>query len=196
MFYYNDIVLNTDNVYEPAEDSIILADIVKSCDLAGKKVLDVGTGSGLLAIVASNNSAIVTAVDIDSNAVDTAHKNGLVNKVDIEVIESDLFSNITGKFDVIMFNPPYLPSDETDEYASKRIDYDGGKNGRDIIKRFLDQVKKHLNEKGRILLLISSLTGEKELIKMLANKGFQNCVVYRKKIDWEELIIFEISKRR
>ncbi len=193
MFYYGDIILNTDNVYEPAEDSIMLADIVSSCDLAGKKVLDMGTGSGLLAIVASAKHAIVTASDIDSNAVDTAHKNSLVNKVDIDVIESDMFSNITGKFDVIMFNSPYLPSDEIDKYAEKRIDYDGGKNGRDIIRIFLEQVKEYLNEKGRVLLLISSLTDEKELIKMLENNGFQNCVICRKKIEWEELIVFEIS---
>ena len=194
MFYYKDIVLETKNAYEPAEDSLLFADIINTIDMKGKKLLDMGTGTGLLAIIASKKGATVTAADIDKESLEIAEKNAENNKAVVSFVHSDLFQNINGKFDIIVFNPPYLPSDETDAYASKRTDYDGGKTGCDVINRFLISANRHLNTAGMILMLISSLTDKKEVARSLENNGFHYKSILSKKIDWEELSVLRISR--
>ena len=139
-------------IYEPAEDSYLLEKWVK--DLVSGKVLDMGTGSGIQALAAKGE---VLAVDVNPEAV------AFVKSKGIEAIQSDLFENVEGKFDWIIFNPPYLPEDEREPEDSKLITT-GGKEGHEVLSKFLLEAKKYLN--GKILLVISNLTGNpKELFK-------------------------------
>ncbi len=193
MFYWEDIVLDTGNVYEPAEDSLLLADLLLQQDLENKTVLDMGTGSGLLAIVAAKKGALVTGVDIDENAVKISKKNAEINKVQMKVVKGDLFEKVQKKFDLILFNAPYLPEDCLDKYSKKKVDYSGGSTGRVIIERFIEHVKNYLVPKGKIFMVFSSFTGEKEVIKTLEKNGFHISSVKRKKIEWEELILMEME---
>ena len=148
--FYKNIELDIfEGIYDPREDSFLLADSLKG--LQGKKVLEIGSGSGLQSIVAAKQGAKVTAVDINSLAVKCKKHNTQKNNVKINCFKSDLFSHVKEKFDVIIFNPPYLLGKSND------ITIDGGKNGREIIDKFLKQAKNYLNEKGYILLLVSSL---------------------------------------
>lgn len=143
-------------IYEPAEDSFLLNKHVRK--LAHGKVLDMGTGSGFQAItILENPDNEVLAVDINPECVEYVKKKG------VDAIQSDLFQNITGKFDFIIFNPPYLPEDEN-EPEDSRLSTTGGKEGSEILKRFLDEAKKFLNHKGEILLVISSLTGSPKVL--------------------------------
>ena len=140
-------------IYEPREDSFLLEKYVKK--LVSGKVLDVGTGSGIQALAALENTEEVLAVDISEEVVE------FCKKKNINVIQSDLFENVEGKFDWIVFNPPYLPEDDR-EPEDSRLATTGGKKGDEILKRFLVDARKYLNEKGKILVLISTLTGKAE----------------------------------
>lgn len=140
-------------IYEPEEDSYLIEKYVRK--YAKGKVLDIGTGSGILALTAMDKTDNVLAVDIDEECVEFAKKRG------VNAIVSDLFENVKGKFDLIIFNPPYLPEDETEDNESKRITT-GGNEGYEIVERFLKDAKKFLNKDGKVLIVVSSLTGDVE----------------------------------
>lgn len=193
MFYYGDIELEVpENMYYPQEDSLLIAKMVEIADLTGKKCLDMGCGSGFLSILMIKKAAIVTAVDIDKDAVASAIRNTEMNNADMNIVQSDLFEKIDGKFDLIVFNAPYLPVD--DKYTHES--YDGGKTGREVVERFLKEAKKYMNKDGKILLLVSSLTGEKEVIDFAKSCNLNAIVIEREKIDWEELIVLEIDQTK
>src|SRR3989344_1643568 len=108
----------------------------------GKKVLDIGCGSGIQARAALDSGAKeVLAADIDDETVEYCRKKG------INTIKSDLFEKVKGKFDLIIFNPPYLLKDKREDKESARTT-SGGNKGDEIIIRFLKEVKKHLNKNG------------------------------------------------
>ena len=140
-------------IYEPEEDSFLLSKYVRK--YAQGKVLDMGTGTGIQAIAALENTEEVLAVDINEEAVKYAKKKN------INAIQSDLFENVEGKFDWVIFNPPYLPKDE-EEPEDSRLATTGGEKGDEILLKFLGEAKEHLNANGKILVLVSSLTGEPE----------------------------------
>ncbi|RME55440.1 methyltransferase domain-containing protein [Candidatus Woesearchaeota archaeon] len=142
-------------IYEPAEDSYLLKKHIRK--FAKGKVLDMGTGSGILALEALKYTKDVLAVDLNQECVDYVKKKG------VNAIQSDLFKNVKGKFDLIIFNPPYLPEDENEDEESKMITT-GGKNGYETLERFLKHAKSYLNKDGKILTVVSSLTGNVEQI--------------------------------
>ncbi|MBM3234204.1 DUF2431 domain-containing protein [Candidatus Pacearchaeota archaeon] len=123
------------------------------------KILDLGSGRGIQAETCINlGFKDITASDIGEEEI-----NYLKNKFkNIKIIKSDLFSNIQEKFDLIIFNPPYLPESR---YDSRR-DTTGGKFGDEIIFRFLEQAGNHLNENGEIILLLSSFTPRNKIKKL------------------------------
>ncbi|MBA2862616.1 HemK2/MTQ2 family protein methyltransferase [Methanococcus maripaludis] len=157
-------------VYVPAEDSELL--IENLVDVKNKSVLDVGTGSGIQAINAVKQGAVkVIGIDINPYAVDCAKINSELNEINPEKLSfktSDLFKNIDEKFDVILFNAPYLPTSD-EEKLEKYLNYafDGGTDGREVLDKFLDEVTNYLNENGTVQILQSSLTnGDKTIAKM------------------------------
>ena len=160
-------------MYEPREDSFLMLKHIKS--YAKGHVLDMGTGSGILAEEAGRYADNVVAADIDGKIIDGLKKR---NSNNITFVNSDLFSNVRGKFNLIMFNPPYLPSRKI-----KHADLDGGKNGTQIIAKFLEQAKKYLKKDGKILILTSSLNKNIETL-------FKRYKYHFRKID-EERLFFE-----
>ncbi len=164
-------------IYEPREDSLLLEKYVRA--FARGKVLDMGTGLGILAMAAKSKTHDVTAVDVNEEAVKYAKRKG------INAFVSDLFEKVEGKFDVITFNPPYLPR-EKDEMKEDAQMLSGGKKGNEVIKKFLSQARKHLEENGIILMVYSSLTPD---VENIAEKyGFEVEVLEKQKHFFEELI--------
>jgi release factor glutamine methyltransferase len=164
-------------IYEPDEDSfLILKHIEKYAQ--GKRVLDMGTGSGILAYEAKKYALFVTAVDINPEAVKSLKG--------VEGICSNLFEKVGGKFDLILFNPPYLPRAEGGTIAT-----DGGQEGHETISRFLLEAKHHLSNQGIILLVFSSFSGPVEEIA-LAN-GYEFRIIETQHHFYEKLYLCEIK---
>lgn len=134
-------------IYEPREDSFLLLSVIEK-QRPGENALDVGTGSGILALKLSKHAKKVIAVDINRKALKEFNKTIKKNRIhNIKTVHSDLFSRVSGKFDLIVFNPPYIPTEKI-----QFVDLDGGKNGTEIIERFLKDARKYLGKNGKILL--------------------------------------------
>lgn len=174
-------------IYEPAEDSSLLAEEVKKY-ANGKSFLDMGTGSGIQSMAAKSSGAEkILSVDINEEAV--TH----VKKIGFKAIKSNLFSKVKGRFDLIAFNPPYLPEDEREDKESS-LSTSGGEKGDEIILRFLKQSIKHLKSEGIILLLLSSLTPKKNILKLASKLKLKHRVLASKKIFMEELQVWLIER--
>lgn len=182
---------DTDFVYEPAEDSFLLADAALKEAKPGMRILEIGTGSGFVsAVLLANLKEIrLVATEINPHAARCAKMNG------VEVIRTDLFRGIKSKnpetlFDLILFNPPYLPTSEEEKVPGwLNYAFDGGISGRDTLERFLDEVRDYLKPGGEILVLISSITGLDAVKEKMETLGFAVEVVARKKVSFEELIV-------
>ena len=136
-------------IYDPREDSFLLKkELIKYIKkYKPKSVLDMGTGTGIQAITAKKLEVeTVFATDINPDAIDCAKKNS--KNLKISFIQSDLFSNISKKFDLIVFNTPYLPPEPPLD-----LQWSGGK---ELIQKFLEESKKHLTSNGKIIFVHSS----------------------------------------
>ncbi|WNY24454.1 Release factor glutamine methyltransferase [Methanimicrococcus hongohii] len=170
---------------------------------------EVGCGSGFVSAFIQNRfpDLHVSAVDINPNAVACARMNG------VRAFESDMFGVFEKPrhlrsidtpvedaapakpplgFDLIIFNPPYLPTSE-DEKVSGMLNYafDGGVDGRESINRFLNEVGDYLKDGGFFLLLISSITGLDETAAEMENCGFSTEVIGTTKCSFEELMVLK-----
>lgn len=185
--YRNAHIYLAEGVYDPAEDSYLFADAAIEQAKDGYAVLEIGTGTGFVAaVLLANRNVQLMATDINPLAVLCARSNG------IEVIRTDMFAAIKKKkyFDLILFNPPYLPT-SIDEKVPGWLNYafDGGPDGRDAIRKFLLEVGDHLREDGSFLLLISSLTGIGNVFEMISSYGFIPSIVASTKCPFEELVV-------
>lgn len=175
-------------IYEPAEDSFLIANCIKKY-CKNKKVLDIGTGSGILAETAlENNAKEVVALDINKEAVRLLRKKG------INAIKSDLFENVKEKFDLIVFNPPYLPKDNMED-AESALATAGGRKGDEILIRFFSGVGRYLNNNGIILFLISSFTPRKKIIETIRKNGLKKVKIGEKKLFMERLEVWKVKRQ-
>lgn len=119
-------------------------------DTRGKRVLDIGTGCGIIALIAKKMGArYVLGIDINPNAITNAEKNLKLNLKDLKNINfvlSDIFQNVHGKFDIIVSNPPFFNKEPRNIGECKH-------NCKNVIEKILRDGKKHLNKKGEIRIL-------------------------------------------
>ena len=167
-----------DLVYIPSDDTFLLA---KNLEIKeGQSVLEIGTGSGLVSMYASLLTDDVTATDINYNALELAEKNFKLNNINTIKLEfGDLFEPVKDKkFDVILFNTPYLPTDSED-IINDDLNYafDGGLDGRKVIDRFINEVSNHLNDKGIVQIIQSSLSDNNRTLDMFDRNGFDKGIV-------------------
>jgi len=173
-------------IYQPAEDSFLVCGIVlKLKNLKNLKILEMGSGSGVIAEALLSNHADekkLVLIDINSEAVKNLKQKFPKSKI----IKSDLFKKVNGKYDLIIFNPPYLPEDKNEDIESKTATT-GGKKGSEITNKFLKQTKSHLEKNGKIFLLTSSLT------KGINWQNYKKKMIGKKKIFFERLFVYELS---
>ncbi len=179
------------DVYEPAEDTFLLAD---NLDVyPDERVLEIGTGCGLLAILAAKAGARVIATDINQAALEcarvNAHAHGVANRIDFRL--GNLFEPVAKeRFDLVIFNPPCLPIEPKEAFGTPLdLAWEAGPDGRAIIDRFLNELPEYLAPNGRALFVQSSLANVKKTIQVLETNGLRVEVVARRKLSFEELFI-------
>lgn len=156
-------------------------------DIESPRILDLGTGTGCISIsiLDSVKDAHATAVDISSQALKLAKRNAIRHSVldRLDLIRSDLFSKVSGKFDLITANPPYIPVDEAASLQPEVIDFDppealfSGPDGLDVIRRIVADALLHLRAGGYVLLEIG--IGQAESVKQLfAGHEWSNVIVH------------------
>ncbi len=170
------LALRTDPaVFHPGQhfSSKLLAAYVINLKLDGCRVLDMGTGSGVIGVTAALQGAQVVAVDINPAAARLAASNALDHgaRARVQVICSDLFAALAGipKFDWIIFNPPFFPRAAEQD---SEIAFNAG-NDYEVIQRFLQQAKKFLVPAGKILLILSSDMDLARIQSMIERCQFQ-----------------------
>ncbi len=163
------------------------------------KVLDLCCGSGAIGITIKNkvNDSVVTLSDISKDALDVARINIDKYNYDIETVESDLFSNITNKYDCIISNPPYIKENEEIEEIVKNnepnIALFAGKDGLFYYDKILKEIKNYLNPKFMIAFEIGS-TQKEDLINLI-NKYLDNVLIETKKdLSGRDRMIFIFNK--
>ncbi len=179
-----------EDVYEPAEDSFLFAENLHMAK--GELVLDLGTGCGILGILAAIKGGDVTAIDLNPYAIDCAKENAKLNhlKSQIDFLRGDLFSALSenAKFHVILFNAPYLPSEEGEETTWIGRSWAGGANGRQVVDSFIAQVPLYLKPDGRVLLMQSTLTGTEKTLRALRTHGLSAEVVAERSLPFFETL--------
>lgn len=179
------------NVYEPAEDSFLFAENLPQT--GGKTVLDIGTGSGILSVLAARNAQHITAIDINPYAVRCAKYNAYKNQVQhkIALIQGDLFAPLckAAKFDFVFFNSPYVPCEENEDSSWLARAWAGGLTGRQVIDRFIDQVCAHVGFAGAVYLLQSNLSGVEQSISRFAVCGMRGEVVAELSLPFFERLV-------
>ncbi|MHA1987148.1 MAG: HemK2/MTQ2 family protein methyltransferase [Promethearchaeota archaeon] len=211
-----------ENVYYPSEDTFLLVDYIKK-NLSKEYfdginlneidyVLDIGTGTGILAILfqffkEKNNSfnPKIVASDILEDSIICAKKNEVLNNFHDEIlfIQSDLFksfpNSLKSSFNIIVFNPPYLPSSPLvmNKKIKRKIDnsWDGGLKGHEILVKFIKEVRNFLNlqKPNYIYYISSSRSNLEELNKILDELRFKSEIVGRNHIFFEDILLNRIK---
>ena len=171
-------------MFRPRSDTWLLAAVLRRQDrLPGATVLDVCTGSGAIAVAAALAGArAVTAVDLSARAVLTTRINARLNGVRVQALRSDLLDAVPGRrFDVIVSNPPYLPSEQ--ELLPGRgpaRHTEAGAGGRLLLDRLIAAAPQHLTPGGLLLVTHSSLNGEAETLERMHAAGLAPAVLERR----------------
>ncbi len=175
-----------DGVYPPREDSYLLYD---SIEVKGReRFLEIGTGTGLISIGAALHGAEVYATDIDEKALKCAKKNAETNGVEVELIRADMLRGIKGGFDIVAFNPPYLP-DSGKDYDLKQA-LESGKDGTEHILTYLNGIERVLKEGGKAYFVASSHTGRIASISRNVRK------IAEKSLFFEKLYVLMFSHKK
>lgn len=186
-----------EDVYEPAEDTFLAADALKQVVQPGNTVLDIGTGCGILAIIAAKKTHKVVAIDTNPHAVKCAKRNAENNNIAdrIEVRQGNLFQPVrrTEKFDVIIFNAPYLPSSPEEEKTWLERAWAGGPQGRRLIDQFIAKAPEYLKKRGKILLVQSNLADIDKTLRMFKEKRLEATVIAERKEPFEKIVVIRAS---
>ena len=182
--YGNLLIECCDGVYEPSDDTFLVLDNVK----CGNRTLEIGTGSGIISVYCAQKGSEVTSADISVKALECAEGNAVLNGVSISLKRSFLFSEISGIYDTIIFNPPYLPTEDNIEGSEQ---WDGGPDGFRVTRPFLEEADRFLAQDGSIFLILSDLTDIESLISEFRKYTFQE--VASVSFDFERIILYELK---
>ena len=188
-FYGYDMIVNSNVLIPRFETELLVEKTIcyikeRFQNVRNLSVLDIGTGSGCIGITLKKElSCYVVASDISDKALEVAKKNAIHNQVDVDFVHSDIFSNISGKFDVIISNPPYIREDEMIEDIVKNnephLALYAKENGLYFYRRILASIKNYLNDRFIIAFEIGELQGE--AVQQIAYQYLDNIDVFVEK---------------
>lgn len=184
-----------ESVYEPAEDTFLLLDALEKEKWKGKETaLEIGPGTGIVSIFLAKRVKEVFAADISRHAALCTKKNILQNGIkNAHVFCGDLFGALgEKKFDIIVFNTPYLPEDKK-TCKFKDSAWSGGKSGRETIDLFLPHLESRANKGARIFIVESSRSNYEKTISFLRMHGFHAGVLANKRVFFEEIVVIRAT---
>ena len=165
----------------PRPETEILAQQVVSAVEEGDKVLDMCTGSGCIAVSVAKHvrgkKVQITAADVSDAAIMLAKENANYNSVDINFVQSDLFTRVHGRFNLIVCNPPYIKSGEISSLQSEvrdfepRIALDGGEDGLEFYRRLAKEVTRYITRGGLLMLEVGEGQAE-EVLKLFDKREY------------------------
>lgn len=179
----------------PRYETEILVDLIINDNSNNKKILDIGTGSGAISLALSKNlkDSKIIGVDISKNAIDLANENKIkLNINNVEFKESDIFSNIEEKFDIIVSNPPYINKEDFEKLDNK-LYYEpqnalyGGEDGLYFYKKIIKNAKNFLNKNGKIYLEIG-YDQKDSISNLLEEYGYKQIKSYKDFNDFDRII--------
>ena len=178
-------------LYLPSEDSVLLAD--EASKLRAKAVLEIGVGSGFITSVIAKSSRYVVGTELSKTAIRKAKlyikEKGAYTRVDLVLCNgASAFRPHT--FDAVVFNPPYLPKDR---FVDRTID--GGKDGIEISKAWVEDAVKLLKKDGVLIFVTSTLSKYHRLVKKLTSLGFELTIARRLHLFFEELMVIRAKRR-
>ena len=178
-------LIRTRGVYRPQEDTWLLSRTMTEASFPpSASVLDVCTGTGALAIAAARAGAkAVTAVDLASQAIAMAWVNSRIRGIPIELVRGD-FAELAGKrtFDVVLSNPPYVPTWNDEMPAGRERAWDAGRQGRAVLDRLCPLLPVLLKPGGTALIVHSALCGTDTTLNQLRGSGLKASVVARETV--------------
>lgn len=177
-------------VYRPQDDTWLLSRAMRREGITPRtEVLDVGTGSGVLAVEAAQLGARVTAVDISWLAVASARLNAFLNRQTVRVRHGDLMSAVSGRrFDLVVANPPYVPSPGGTPPRGPARAWNAGVDGRLLLDRICDTAPATMRSGGTLLMVHSSLCGVGVTLSRLNGAGLNAEVVDRARIPFGRVL--------
>lgn len=199
-FFGYDLKVTKDVLIPRLDTEILVEKIIKDInkDVNKLSVLDIGTGSGAIAVVISKETnAKVVAVDISKKALEIAKENAKSNNCEIEFIHSNLFENIAyKKFDIIVSNPPYIETevvltlDKEVRDNEPHLALDGGKDGLDFYRKIISEAPSYLNKNGKLYFEIGY--NQAEAVSNLMKENFKNIEVLKDYEGNDRVVLGEI----
>lgn len=186
-----------DDVYRPSDDTLLLAKAVHGDVRKGDRFLEVGCGTGYVSLIAAKAGATVTCTDANPYAVSLATHNAKQNGLALKAIETDLLAGVPGPFDIVAFNPPYLPTGPGDLVPGPlNLAFDGGLDGNAVVLRFARQVGALKPLPRCVLVVHSSLSEPGPLVAAMAALGYGNDVALSEAHAFERLTVQRFRQPR
>jgi len=170
-------------VYPPSGDTYLLREAALDEVRPDDTVLEVGTGSGVVAEALTDEAERVVASDVNPAAVEEARSRG------VEAVRADLLDGFAGEFDLVVFNPPYLPDEDETPDDSIATALEGGRRGTELAGRFLGDVRRVLSQEGTVLLLASTASGVEAFEE---RDEFETARVASDRYFFEELVVLRL----